>query len=282
MNEVPQDLLVLAGAGSLPRLVLEGARAAGVGRLGALGLRGTTERRTLAAADWRTSVTLRSLAAFREAIRASGFRHAILAGQIRPLSLFRAAFDPEVRGLLRSLRVLNAHTIFGRMVAEIEALGVEVLPSSLFLGAHVPEPGTLSRRKLSSEEERDMAFGTRLALAESDLDVGQTVVVKDGVALAVEGFDGTDATILRGGRIARRGAMVVKAAKRGHDMRFDIPVVGMKTIAAMRKSRCASIVVQARRTLFIDLPAVIRAADKAGIAVVAADSGLPPAPVAGR
>ncbi len=275
----PEDLLVLAGAGEFPRLVLEGARAAGVPRLGAIGLRGTTPSSTLARADWRRRISISSVSVFRDAIRESGFRHVILAGQINPLSLFRAAFDPELKAILASLRVHNAHTIYGRLVEEIEALGAKVLPSSIFLGAHIPAPGLLTRRDLTDAERADLEYGSRLALAICDLDVGQTVVVKDGVALAVEGFDGTNSTILRGGRIARRGAMVVKVAKHGHDMRFDIPAVGLRTLKTMRKARCTALAVPAGRTVFADLPAVVREADRRGIAIVAFDSGLPPAPV---
>ena len=276
---VPEDLPVLAGAGALPRLVLQGARAVGVKRLGALGIKGTTPSSTLALADWSARTPLSSLAQFRERVREAGFRHAILAGQVNPLSFFRAAFDPELREILASMGVHNAHTIYGRLIAEVEALGAKVLPSSLFLGAHIPRPGLLTKRALAPEEEADLAYGSKLALAVCDLDVGQTVVVKDGVALAVEGFDGTNATIRRGGRIARRGAMVVKVAKHGHDMRFDIPAVGLKTLKVMRKAHCTALAVQAGRTVFVDLPAVVAEADRRGIAIVAFDSGLPPAPV---
>ena len=275
---VPEDLLVLAGAGALPRLVMEGARAVGVKRLGALGIKGTTPSSTLAMADWSARIPISSIAQFRERIREAGFHHAILAGQINPLSFFRAAFDPELRAIFASMGAHNAHTIYGHLIAEVEALGAKVLPSSLFLGAHVPRPGLLTSRALTPEEEADLAYGSRLALAVCDLDIGQTLVVKDGVALAVEGFDGTNATIKRGGRIARRGAMVVKVAKHGHDMRFDIPAVGLKTLKVMRKAHCTALAVQAGRTVFVDLPAVVAEADRRGIAVVAFDSGLPPAP----
>jgi len=275
----PEDLLVLSGAGALPRLVLEGARAVGVPRLGALGLRGTTPKATLALADWRERISISSISGFRAAIKASGFRNVILAGQINPLSFFRAAFDPELTAILASLRVHNAHTIYGRLIEEIEALGAKVLPSSLFLGAHIPAPGLLTRRGLSDAERADLEYGSRIAMSVCDLDIGQTVVVKDGVSLAVEGFDGTNSTILRGGRIARRGAMVVKVAKHGHDMRFDIPAVGLRTLKVMRRARCTALAVQAGRTLFVDLPAVVREADRRNLAIVAFDSGLPPAPV---
>ena len=276
---VPEDLLVLAGAGALPRLVMEGARAVGVKRLGALGIKGTTPSSTLAMADWSARIPISSIAQFRERIREAGFHHAILAGQINPLSFFRAAFDPELRAIFAAMGAHNAHTIYGHLIAEVEALGAKVLPSSLFLGAHIPRPGLLTSRALTPEEEADLAYGSRLALAVCDLDIGQTLVVKDGVALAVEGFDGTNATIKRGGRIARRGAMVVKVAKHGHDMRFDIPAVGLKTLKVMRKAHCTALAVQAGRTVFVDLPAVVAEADRRGIAVVAFDSGLPPAPI---
>ncbi len=278
--DCPEDLLILAGAGVLPRLVAEGARRAGVRRIGVLGFRGATPGSTLALGDWSRRIPLKSLAVFRDAIREAGFGSAILIGQIGPLAYFRAAFDPEVRAALAEMPAHNAHTIFGRLIREIEAVGPRVVPSSLFLADQIPSsPGVLSSRPPTGAERAAAAFGRKIADAVCDLDVGQTVVVKDGVALAVEGFDGTDATIRRGGRIARRGAVVVKVAKRGHDMRFDIPVVGERTIRAMRKAHCTAVFVQAGRVLFADRPAVIRAADRAGVAVVAFDSGMEPAPV---
>lgn len=278
--KAPEDLLILAGAGALPRLVAEGARRAGVRRIGILGFKGATPGSTLSLGDWSRRIPLKSLAVFRDAIRDAGFGSAILVGQIGPLSYFRAAFDPEVRAALAEMPAHNAHTIFGRLIEEIEKAGPRVVPSSLFLASQIPAaPGVLSARAPTAAEEAAWRFGRKIADAVCDLDVGQTVVAKDGVALAVEGFDGTDATIRRGGRIARRGAVVVKVAKRGHDMRFDIPVVGGRTIRTMRKARCTAIFVQAGRVLFAGMPEVLRAADRAGIAVVAYDSGLPPAPV---
>ena len=277
--ERPEDLLILAGAGVMPRLVAEGARRAGVRRIGILGFKGATPGSTLSLGDWSRRIPLRSLAEFRNAVRDAGFGSAILIGQIGPLAYFRAAFDPEVRAALAEMPVHNAHTLFGRLIREIESVGPRVVPSSLFLADQIPSaPGVLSSRAPTEEEEEAGRFGRRIADAVCELDIGQTVVVKDGVALAVEGFDGTDATIRRGGRIARRGAVVVKVAKRGHDMRFDIPVIGERTIRVMRKARCTAVFVQAGRVLFADRPAVLRAADRAGIAVVAFDSGMEPAP----
>lgn len=277
MSDIPSDLLILAGAGAMPRFVAEGARRAGVSRVGILGVAGSTPRRTLRLGDWSGTTTF-APSRFRKDIAASGFHHVILAGQISPLSFFRTAFDPEVQALLREMGPHNAHTIFTRVIAEIEKEDARVLPSSLFLGAHIPKAGLLTRTAPTPEQEKDFAFGERIAMAICNLDIGQTVVVKDGVSLAIEGFEGTNSTILRGGRIAKSGALVVKVAKEGHDMRFDIPTIGLRTLRMMRRAHCKGLSVQAGRTLFMDLPAVIREADRLGIAIVARDSGLEPAP----
>jgi DUF1009 family protein len=185
------------------------------------------------------------------------------------------------RGMLEeiaALKLRNAHTLFRRLVEDIESRGVEVLPSSLFMGRHIPAPGTLSARAPDAREAADLAYAHTIAMGVCNLDIGQSVVVKDGVVLAVEGFDGTNATLRRGGRLAR-GAVAAKVAKEGHDMRFDIPVVGTKTIALMRRVGITALGVQARRTLVLDLPAVVQAADRARIALVAIDTPLQPAPV---
>ena len=274
----PESLLVIAGWGVFPRLVLEGARANGVKRISVLAFKGSTDRATCRAADDCRRIPFGDLALLRESIRASGCARAVLAGQINPLALFRARMDRGMLEEIAALKLRNAHTIFRRLVEDIESRGVEVLPSSLFMGRHIPAPGTLSARAPDAREAADLAYAHTIAMGVCNLDIGQSVVVKDGVVLAVEGFDGTNATLRRGGRLAR-GAVAAKVAKEGHDMRFDIPVVGTKTIALMRRVGIAALGVQARRTLVLDLPAVVQAADRARIALVAFDTSLPPAPV---
>ena len=274
----PESLLVIAGWGVFPRLVLEGARANGVKRISVLAFKGSTDRATCRAADDCRRIPFGDLALLRESIRASGCARAVLAGQINPLALFRARMDRGMLEEIAALKLRNAHTLFRRLVEDIESRGVEVLPSSLFMGRHIPAPGTLSARAPDAREAADLAYAHTIAMGVCNLDIGQSVVVKDGVVLAVEGFDGTNATLRRGGRLAR-GAVAAKVAKEGHDMRFDIPVVGTKTIALMRRVGIAALGVQAHRTLVLDLPEVVKAADRAGIALVAFDTPLPAAPV---
>ena len=274
----PESLLVIAGWGVFPRLVLEGARANGVKRISVLAFKGSTDRATCRAADDCRRIPFGDLALLRESIRASGCARAVLAGQINPLALFRARMDRGMLEEIAALKLRNAHTLFRRLVEDIESRGVSVLPSSLFMGRHIPAPGTLSARAPDAREAADLAYAHTIAMGVCNLDIGQSVVVKDGVVLAVEGFDGTNATLRRGGRLAR-GAVAAKVAKEGHDMRFDIPVVGTKTIALMRRVGITALGVQARRTLVLDLPAVVQAADRARIALVAIDTPLQPAPV---
>lgn len=274
----PEKLLVIAGWGIFPRLVVEGARAAGVKRLSVLAFKGSTDRATCLAADDCRRIPFGNLTLIRDAIRDAGCSHAVLAGQINPLALFRARMDRGMVAELAALKLRNAHTIFRRLVEDIESRGVAVLPSSLFMGRHIPAPGVLTARAPDARESADLDYAHMIAMGICNLDIGQSVVVKDGVVLAVEGFDGTNATLRRGGRLAR-GAVAGKVAKEGHDMRFDIPVIGTKTIALMRRVGITALGVQARRTLVLDLPAVVRAANRADIALVAFDTPLPPAPV---
>ncbi|MGI5869145.1 MAG: LpxI family protein [Kiritimatiellia bacterium] len=269
---------MIAGWGIFPRLVVEGARAVGVKRISVLAFKGSTDRATCRAADDCRRIPFGDLALLRESIQGAGCAHAVLAGQINPLALFRARMDRDMRAEIAALKLRNAHTIFLRVVEDIEARDITVLPSSLFMRDHIPPPGCFSARAPNEQEADDLAYGHEIAMGICNLDIGQCVVVKDGVVLAVEGFDGTNATLRRGGRLAP-GAVVAKVAKAGHDMRFDIPVVGTKTIALMRRVGLSALGVQAHRALVLDLPRVVEAADRAKIALVAFDTTLPPAPM---
>lgn len=276
--KTPESLLVLAGWGDFPRLVAEGAHAVGVKRVSLVGFKGSALRSARAAADEVRMIPFGNLKRTREAVRESGCHQAVLAGQINPACLFHARMDAELRREIAAIGIRNAHTLFDRFLEILEELGVEFLPSSLFMRQHIPAAGVLTDRGPTPSEIADITYGNHVALAVCNLDIGQTIVVKDGVVLAVEGFDGTDPTLKRGGRMVRRGAVAIKVAKEGHDMRFDIPVVGTKTIAIMKRVGITALSVQAGRTLLLDLPKVVAAANRAGITIVAVPSDLPHAP----
>ena len=272
-------LLVVAGAGIYPRLLVEGAKRAGVARVDVLSVKGSTDSATLRAADGRRSV---ALGALDEAVRwvgSQGYDGMVMAGQINPLSLFRCRFSEEVKSWLRELPAKNAHTIFRKLIEKFEAYGAKVLPASLFMDGHIPGVGPVTARGFTADEESDVRCGIDVAHDVGVHDVGQTVVVKSGMVLAVEAFEGTNAAIRRGGRLGGRGAVVFKAAREGHDMRFDIPVVGLKTLKVMKKAGATALGFQAGRLILLDREAVVKFADKHGIAVVGVESGLPPAPL---
>ncbi len=276
---IPEALVVFAGRGDYPACAVEGARAAGVRRILVAGVRGMAERRVLRLADEAAVFGVGELGRALEWLRGCGARQMMLTGQITPLALFRTRFDALTRRLLAELPVKNAHTIFGRMIREVEALGVEVIPSSCFMGAHIPGPGTLTRRGPDAREEQDIALGHRAAMGVCGLDIGQTIVVKEGMILAVEAFEGTNATLRRAAKLGGRGAVMVKVAKDGHDMRFDIPVFGEHTIRLCRKCGIGAVAFQAHRLVMIDRPRVQALADRYGIALVSLPTDLPPAPL---
>ena len=272
-------LIVIAGSGSYPRLVVEGAKKAGVERVDVLAVKGSTERATCKAADGVHRIALGGIAEGIRWMGEQGYGGAVLAGQINPLSLFRGKFDDEVKRWLAELPVKNAHSIFGKLIEKIEAAGVAVLPASLYMDEHIPGVGALTRRTLSDGEKSDVKHAVDVARDVGRHDIGQTVMVRSGMVLAVEAFEGTNAAIRRGGKLAGRGSVVFKAAREGHDMRFDIPVVGLKTLKKMKKAGATALAFQAGRLVLLDRAEVISFADRHGIAIEGVDSGLPPAPL---
>lgn len=271
-------LLVVAGGGNYPRLVVEGARRAGVARVDVLSVKGSCVRATRAAAD--NVVAFAAGECDKAVIWAGeqGYDGVILAGQVSPLSLFRGKFDETVRAWLKAMPVKNAHTIFGKLVGEFERCGAKVLPASSYMDDSLPGVGRLTDRDLTSAEMDDVKRGQEVAADVGRHDVGQTVLVKSGMVLAVEAFEGTNAAIRRAGKLGK-GSVLFKAAREGHDWRFDIPVVGLKTLKTMRKAGVTALAFQAGRLILLDREAVVAYANRHGIAIVGIDSGLPPAPV---
>lgn len=276
---IPEELVIFAGRGAYPEAALAGARAAGVKRIVVCGVRGLASRRLLRAADEYVIFGIGELEKSLAWLQHSGIRHMMLTGQITPMALFCSRFDALTRRLLSELPIKNAHTIFGSIIREIESRGVTVIPSSCFMGAHLPGVGVLTERAPDAREQSDIDFGHRAAMGVCDLDIGQTLLVKEGMVLAVEAFEGTNKTLRRGARLGGRGSVMIKVAKKDHDMRFDIPVFGEHTIRLCHKCKISAVAFQAHRLVMIDQPKVVALANRFGIALVGLDSGLQPAPL---
>ena len=270
-------LLVAAGAGSYPRLVVEGAKRAGVETVDALSIKGSCTRATRKAADHVVAFAAGEFDKATVWAGQIGYDGVIFAGQVSPMSLFRGKFDETVKGWLKAMPVKNAHTIFGKLVDECERHGTKVLPASSYMDDNLPGVGKLTERDLTPEEANDVRRGIQVAADVGRHDVGQTVLVKSGMVLAVEAFEGTNAAIKRAGKLSK-GSVLFKAAREGHDWRFDIPVVGLKTLKMMKKAGVTALAFQAGRLILLDREEVIAFANKHGIAIVGIDSGLPPAP----
>jgi UDP-2,3-diacylglucosamine hydrolase len=227
MPEENTDTLgLIAGKGTYPRLLAQSAKEQGVRKLVILAFRGETARETVKYADKTVWLRLGSLTELLDACRNHSLSKVVMAGQLTPTSLFRVRLDSAMRELLAGLAQKNAHSIFGAIVQKLESTGIAVLPASEYMESHMPAAGTLTRRAPDETELADIELGRKVAHATSGLEIGQTVVIKTGTILAVEAFEGTDQAILRAGKLGGPGCVVVKVAKQGHDMRFDIPVIG--------------------------------------------------------
>lgn len=269
---MPDTLGVIAGLGSYPWQLARSAHAQGVKRVVAFAFKGETERVIAKHADDVVWMHLGSLQALLDAVQAKGVTKLVMAGQIKPTRLFNLRLDAKALAVLRTLKVRNAHTIFGAIGDELRAIGAELLPAYCFMETEMPAAGTLGRRAPDERELADIRLGAKVAKITSGLEIGQTVVVKEGTVLAVEGFEGTDETILRAGRLGGPGAVVVKVAKLGHDMRFDIPIVGLRTFQMLKKAKISCLAVEAKRTILLEREKLAAEADRLGIAFAAFDA----------
>ena len=264
---------LIAGNGTFPFLVLDAAR-----RLGhdvtivAVQEEASPDLNAAAAREPRADIVWLSLGQLSkciETLRAAGATHAVMAGQVKHVKIFSSILpDRLLLSALLRLRSKNTDALISAVADVMREHGVELLDSTAFLTPLLARSGRIASRLLTGPEESDLAFGYTMADAIAGLDIGQTVVVKDAAVVAVEAMEGTDVVIARAGRMAGPGTRVVKVAKPTQDMRFDVPVVGVPTVQAMRDAGATVLSVDAGKTLVFDLQELIRAADAAGIAVV--------------
>ncbi len=260
---------IIAGKGVYPRVLAASARQQGVSRLFAVAFKKETNPVIEEYVDEVCWLKVGQLRALLDAFAQSGVGHVVMAGQITPTHLFRVRPDKAMLDLLAGLKTRNADTIFGAIGDQLRGVGVELAPASLFMEAAMPEAGVLTARAPSESEQQDIELGLQVAKVTSGLEIGQTVVVKEGTILAVEAFEGTDETIERAGRLGGPGAVVVKVARRGHDMRFDIPVVGLRTLKKLKKAGAGLLVVEAKRAILLEREQIVAAADRQQLGIVA-------------
>jgi DUF1009 family protein len=267
--QTPETLGIIAGNGVYPRLLAEAARRAGVKQIVAAAFTNETDDRLAGLVDRIEWMRVGQLGKLINCFRDSRVAHAIMAGQIAPQNLFDLRPDFKTLLLLARLKRRNAESIFAAIGDELGIAGITLLPATSFLEDCLAPPGLIAGRKLSRREEEDVAFGFEIAREVSRLDIGQTVVVKNGTVLAVEGFEGTNEAIKRGGALGRKDAIMVKVAKPNQDMRFDVPVIGVATIEVATAARLRVIAIEAGRTLLLEKEALFAAANHANVSIVA-------------
>ena len=191
-----------------------------------------------------------------------------MAGQIAPKNLFDLRPDWKALLMLARLKERNAESIFAAIADELRKIGIELLPATSFLEDYLAPAGLIVGSRLSRREEQDVDLGWKTAKEIARMDVGQTVVVKNGTVLALEGLEGTNEAIKRGGVLAREGAVVVKVSKPNQDMRFDVPVIGVETIGVARAAHIRVIAVEAGKTLLLERDAIVDLAQAGSVSIV--------------
>ncbi len=275
---------LIAGNGRFPFLLLDAARAHNLTVVvAAIKEETDPEIDVRAAADPNIHVHWLSLGELSKLIatfQREGVTRATMAGQVKHKQIF-SSIRPDWRlaKLLMNLRTRNTDMLLGAIAKVLADEGIELISSTRYLEPLLAKPGVLTRRAPDEDERKDIAYGRTVALAIAGYDLGQTVVIAAQACVAVEAMEGTDATIERAGALfrtlehgettLRRHLTVVKVAKPNQDMRFDVPVIGLRTIETMRAAGATCLSIEAGRTLLFDPEAILAAANEADIAIAA-------------
>ncbi len=270
MEIAPDTIGMIAGNRTLPLEFARLARAAGVRRLVAVAFENETDPALAGLVDEMVWLRVGQLSKLIAAFTERGVRECVMVGQIAPKNLFDLRPDLRAMALLFRLKEKNAHTIFGGIADELKKDGVELVEATPWLKPLMPAAGFQLGPKLSAEQREDVAFGLRIAKEVSRLEIGQIVVVKNGTVLAVEGFEGTDKCLTRGGELAGKagGAVAVKVAREKHDLRFDIPCLGALTLQTCAAVKISVLALEPGKTLLLEREACEQLAKKNKISVV--------------
>ncbi len=263
---------LIAGNGKFPLLVLDAARALGH-EVTVVAVKEEVEadlaQRAAEVGAPLHTISLGQLGKCIQVLQSAGCRQAVMAGQVKHAKLF-ANITPDwtLMQVLMRLRAKSTDALISAIADVMRGKGIELLDSTAFIRPLLAREGHIAGPALDDTGRADLAFGYRMADAIAGLDIGQTIVVKDQAVVAVEAMEGTDEAILRAGRLAGPGASVIKVAKPQQDMRFDVPVVGVPTIAVLQEAGIRLLSIDAGRTLVLDGQAMADAAERAGVTIV--------------
>jgi UDP-2,3-diacylglucosamine hydrolase len=260
---------LIAGNGTFPFLVIEGARNAGAS-LSVVAIKEETEKRIEEVAEKVVWIGIGQLGKMIKFFKKEGVEKAIMAGQVKHVQIFSGAFpDLRMAKMLWNLPRRNTDSLIGGIADELAKEGIELIDSTFFIKDQLAPEGVLSKRKPDATEMENIEYGLKIANEIARLDLGQTIVVRAKACVAIEAMEGTDATIRRAGELANGKLTVVKVAKPDQDMRFDVPVVGVPTIETMTKAGATCLSLSAEKTLIFDREEMLKLANDHKISVVA-------------
>jgi UDP-2,3-diacylglucosamine hydrolase len=264
-----EKIALIAGNGSLPIVSALAAKKSGA-YVVVIAIQEEADKQIADIADKIYWISVGQFKTLIEILKKEEIKKALMVGQIKHKLLFsKIELDLELTKLLFSLKDKKTDTILGAIAQRISQLGIEMLDSSTFIKDQLAQAGVLTDKSPTKTQEADIEFGRTIAKAIAGLDIGQTVVVKDKVVLSVEAIEGTDEAIRRANHYCHGGAVVVKVSKPNQDMRFDIPLIGLKTIETLIQENVAVLAIEAGKTLFLDKPQVLAKANQQGIVIVA-------------
>ncbi|MDA7511774.1 UDP-2,3-diacylglucosamine diphosphatase LpxI [Verrucomicrobia bacterium] len=273
-SSVPPTLGLIAGGLSLPLEMVQLLRSAGVRKLVVVAFEGETDPALEVMVDELVWLRVGQLSKMIRYFKSHGVGECIMAGRIAPKNLFDIKPDLRAASLLFRLKEKNAHTIFGGIGDELKKDGIDLIEAVPWIQDIMPGEGFLMGSPLKAKQLDDVAYGFKLAKEVSRLDIGQSVVVKNGTVLAVEGFEGTDDCLSRGGQLAgKKGeAIGVKVAKLDHDMRFDIPCIGLQTIENCIQHKFRALAFEPGKIILLEQESIEQRVQKESFALLSVPS----------
>lgn len=265
-----EKLGIIAGNGKFPLILAENAAREGV-EVVAVALSEETDpaiEKFAARVHW---LSITQLGKLIKTFKNEGVTRAVMAGQVVKRRMYTSdiiKLDLTSARLWASLPDKKGDTILKAVADELSKNGIELIDSTTYMGAYLADKGVMTKRQPDKAELADVEFGFKMAKVIADHDIGQSVAVKDLSVVAVEAVEGTDNCIRRAGELGKGGIVVVKVSRKGHDMRFDVPVTGMRTIEALREAKARVLAVEAGKTLMLDKEEVLAAADESGICIM--------------
>lgn len=259
---------IIAGEGDIPRLIAEAARRQGR-QVVAVPLSPGAAQLLESAAHTIIPCGVGEAKKIISTLHEQHARQVVLAGKVHKRLIFeRPRFDLRALSMLRKVRRRDDGSLLTLVVEELEGEGIEVLEQTTFLGSFLTPSGCLTKRRPSRQDWRDIRYGVEVARSMADLEVGQTVVIKNTTILAIEAIEGTDEAIRRGAALAKGAPVVVKVSRSRQDFRFDIPAVGIQTLQSLIDCGGRVLAIEAERTLLLERAEFVRQANRAGISVV--------------